>query len=82
MSHNVQKYKIIVKQKDDLLCCVYRAYHRKAKSTNKCTRSLLSVRYVFSTRSMFRQIYCHLQGVKLKELQVIYTSKYTMYGFV
>jgi hypothetical protein len=45
----------------NILCCAYRTFYRKPKSTNKCTRSLAKVRYVYIF--LFAETYVGVENI-------------------
>ena len=64
-----------------ILCCVCCAVYRKSKSNQQIHKIIDKCKIFFQPLHMLWQIDCHLQGVYIRELEVLSASKYTIYGF-
>jgi hypothetical protein len=56
-------------------------FNHKSKSNQQMLKIIGKYTIYFQPLRMFQQIDCHLQGVCIKELQVLSASKYTIYVF-
>jgi hypothetical protein len=68
---------IFIKQCSLILYYMYRAFCYKSNINQQMHKIIDICKVYLSPLHMFRQTSCHLQGVFSRELQELFTSKYT-----
>jgi hypothetical protein len=70
---------IFIKQYSLILYCKYRAFYHKSNINQQMHKIIDIYKMYLSPLQMFQQMSCQLQGIFSRELQELFTSKYTVW---